>query len=278
VAAEQTGDQAERKSGSSTDTVRVLVISMLIALGVRTFVVEPFKIPSGSMIPTLLVGDYILVNKFAYGLRMPFTGQELVPVGKPQRGDVVVFRYPDGPNIDYIKRVVGLPGDTVEIKSGRLWVNGQIIDRVPEADFSYRDYPSQRRVTSLRFREISPEGREYTVLHQPLNGRMGAERRWRVPEDSYFMLGDNRDRSRDSRFWDHPFVTDELLRGKAFVVHWSWVIAAGGQPERGFLADFLHTLGRVVTFQVEKIRWDRIGRGVDGVAEPGSVDLDEDAS
>ena len=275
MAAEQTGEQAERKQGSSTDTVRVLVVSLMIALGVRTFVVEPFKIPSGSMIPTLLVGDYILVNKFAYGLRMPFTGRELVSVGKPERGDVVVFRYPDDRNVDYIKRVIGLPGDTIELKQGRLWVNGQIIDRLAEDDFTYRDYDQERRVTSLRFREVNPEGREYTILQEPLNGRLGSERRWVVPDDSYFMLGDNRDRSRDSRFWEHPFVTPDLLRGRAFVVHWSWVITSGGQPERGFVSDFLHTLGRVLTFQVEKVRWDRIGRGVDGVADPGSVDLDE---
>jgi signal peptidase I len=278
VTGEQTGEQTERKSGSSTDTVRVVIISILVALGVRTFVVEPFKIPSGSMIPTLLVGDYILVNKFAYGLRMPFTGKEIVPVGHPERGDVVVFRYPDGPNVDYIKRVIGLPGDTVEIKSGRVWVNGQIVDRLPEDNFSYRDYAdSQRRVTVLRFREINPEGREYTILQQALNPRLATERRWEVPEDSYFMLGDNRDSSRDSRFWDNPFVADELLRGKAFIVHWSWVIASGGQPDRGFLADFLHTLGRVITFQVERVRWDRIGRRVDGVAEPGDADLDDPA-
>ena len=278
MAAEQTGEQTERKSGSSTDTVRVVAISMLIALSVRTFVVEPFKIPSGSMIPTLLVGDYILVNKFAYGLRMPFSGQELVPIGKPERGDVVVFRYPDGPETDYIKRVIGLPGDTVELKSNRVWINGQVVDRVAEQDFTYRDYDAQSRATSLRFREINPEGREYTILQQQMNGRLAREQRWQVPEDSYFMLGDNRDRSRDSRFWEHPFVSDELLRGRAFVVHWSWVIASGGQPERGFVADFLHTLGRVLTFQVEKVRWDRIGRSVDGVAEPGSVDLEEGES
>jgi len=218
VAAEQTGEQAERKQGSSTDTVRVLVVSLMIALGVRTFVVEPFKIPSGSMIPTLLVGDYILVNKFAYGLRMPFTGRELVPIGKPDRGDVVVFRYPDGPNVDYIKRVIGLPGDTIEIKQGRLWVNGQIVDRLAEDDFTYRDYDQERRVTSLRFREVNPEGREYTILQEPLNGRLGSERRWVVPDDSYFMLGDNRPRSSDSREFGQ--VPARLVRGRVDLRLW----------------------------------------------------------
>ena len=133
------GEPSGRGKGAAAprkpfETLRALALAVLLALGIRAFIVEPFKIPSGSMIPTLLVGDYILVNKFAYGVREPFSGRLLVGLGEPARGDVIVFRYPDDPRIDYIKRVVGVPGDVVEIREGRLWVNGQIVDRVSEGE------------------------------------------------------------------------------------------------------------------------------------------------
>ncbi len=249
------------------ETVRALAIAVVLALGIRSFVVEPFKIPSGSMIPTLLVGDYIIVNKFAYGVREPFSGRLLIPVSKPKRGDVVVFRYPDNPRIDYIKRIVGIPGDKVEIREGRLWVNGQVVDRIPEGEFVYFDYQQRSDVVKRRYREIAADGTEYTVIQNLRPPSVSHTRQWIVPPDRYFMMGDNRDNSRDSRLWDNPFVSPEQIKGHAVRVHWSWVVGPAGGVERGFLADFLNTLWRVLTFQVEEVRWHRIGRRVGGLAD-----------
>jgi signal peptidase I len=246
------------------DTFRAFAFAIVLALGVRAFVLEPFKIPSGSMIPTLLVGDYILVNKFAYGIRLPFTGRELIPIGEPTRGDVVVFRFPDNPSLDFIKRVVGIPGDTVAIREGRLWVNDKLVDEQANGQFTYKDYSDQREETANRFIERNIEGDQYTILRRP-GAEMRTQQEWTVPADHYFMMGDNRDNSQDSTKWRNTFVSKDQLKGRAFMVHWSWVVD-GGRSEDGFVADFLHTLLKVVTFQVDEIRWSRIGRRVDGLA------------
>ena len=217
------------------------------------------------MIPTLLVGDYILVNKFAYGVRLPFTGRVILPIGEPTRGDVVVFRYPDDPSLDFIKRVVGIPGDKIELREGELWVNDQLVDDKPDGEYVYKEYANGGQVTANRFIERNIEGDEYAIL--PLPRPVSREHReWVVPADSYFMMGDNRDNSQDSTKWRNTFVSKEQLKGRAFMVHWSWVVD-GGRSEEGFIADFLHTLGKVVTFQVDEIRWGRIGRRVDGIAD-----------
>ena len=260
-------DAAETKERGRFETVKALVLAVVLALGIRSFLFEPFKIPSGSMIPTLLVGDYIVVNKFAYGVRMPITGSLLIPVGEPKRGEVVVFRYPDDPDIDYIKRVVGVPRDRVEVQRGRLFLNGQPVDRVDEGDFSYMDYQQQRQVTRERYREINADSVEYTIIHDPRSGGIGSRRHWTVPEGKYFMMGDNRDNSRDSRLWTHPFVSSDQLKGRAVFVHWSWVVASRPGQNRSFVMDFLNTLYRVATFQVEEMRWERIGHPIDGVAD-----------
>lgn len=250
----------------SIETVRAVLVAALIALTIRSFIVEPFKIPSGSMIPTLLVGDYVLVNKFAYGVRLPFTGTLLVEIGKPKRGDVMVFRYPDDPSQDFIKRVIGLPGDRIAVRQGHIWLNGQPIDRIPDGEFVYRDVTNTREIHAERFTEHSEDGVDYTIIHT----RLVANRRdgpWIVPEGRYFMMGDNRDNSQDSRLWREPFVREEQLKGRAFMIHWSWVVSYGSARNRSFLADLLHTVWRVVTFQVEKVRWDRIGRSLRGRAD-----------
>lgn len=248
------------------ETTRALVLAIALALTIRAFVIEPFKIPSGSMIPTLLVGDYLVVSKFIYGVRMPFTGSLIFPVGEVKRGDVVVFRYPDDRSTDFIKRVIGLPGDKIEVRADRLWVNEQVMDRVEEEEFSFFDYSQGRQVRAKGFREMNPEGVEYTIIHRLRMPRRGSRSQWIVPDDHYFMMGDNRDNSRDSRMWTNPFVPAEDIKGKALMIHWSWVISSGPVADRGFIADLLYTVYRVVTFQVEKVRWGRIGRGIDGVA------------
>ncbi len=251
------------------ETLRAVFWAALIALSIRSFVVEPFKIPSGSMIPTLLIGDYVLVNKFAYGVRLPFTGTLLFGERAPQRGDVMVFRFPDDPNQDYIKRLIGLPGDRIQIIDRRLWLNGKLIDRIDEGEYvSPADEPGGA-FASVRYLERNPEGAEYTVLQSSGEhpGRADLRGPWLVPEGRFFMMGDNRDNSADSRLWQNPFVSPEQIKGKAFMIHWSWVIASADQAPRSFIGDLLFTVWRVVSFQVEEIRWGRIGHRISGRAD-----------
>jgi signal peptidase I len=256
----------EERKESWLDTFRAVFWAALIALTIRSFVVEPFKIPSGSMIPTLLVGDFVLVNKFAYGLRLPITGTLIWDLDEPQRGDVIVFRYPDDPSEDFIKRIVGMPGDRVEMRDDRVWLNGQLVDRIPDGSFEYTNQ-EQLRVQTRRFTERNPEGVEYTIIRARPRDLAGRGGEWVVPEGSYFMMGDNRDNSSDSRRWKNRFVRADQIKGRAFGIHWSWVVEPGRQKSRGLILDLLNTVWRIVTFQIEEVRWDRIGRSLDGLAD-----------
>jgi signal peptidase I len=251
------------------ETLRAIFWAALIALAIRSFVVEPFKIPSGSMIPTLLVGDYVLVNKFAYGVRLPITGTLLFGESPPERGDVMVFRWPDGPSQDYIKRVIGMPGDRIQILDRRLWINGQIVDRIPDGEYTFPGDDGGRPHAVDRYLERNPDGVEYTILQAKGSSPGQADQKgpWVVPENRYFMMGDNRDNSLDSRMWRNAFVSPDQIKGKAFMIHWSWVVASAEEAPRSFIGDLLFTLWRVVTFQVEEIRWDRIGHPIDGRAD-----------
>ena len=204
---------------------------ILVVFLIRSFLVEPFKIPSGSMIPTLQVGDFILVNKFTYGVRLPVINQKVVQLNNPQRGDVMVFRYPENPTLDYIKRVVGLPGDIVEYRNKRLWINGTEQAQVADGDYNYVEaglnfVHTEKRIETLGERKhallINPE---MPTLHLGSvaefigrdSCRYDAEMlRCKVPEGQYFMMGDNRDNSRDSRYWG--FVPDNQIVGKAFLI------------------------------------------------------------
>ncbi len=254
---------ADWKSGLG----RWLLVALILSLLVRAFMIEPFRIPSGSMIPTLLVGDYLLVNKHTYGARLPLSRWLVYRADPPERGDVIVFRYPDDPAQDYIKRVIGLPGDVVRIRAGRVEINGALLDRIPEGEFLYRDYERGHPVTAERFIERTPEGVEYTIL-QDQTQRDHVEDRgpWDVPPHAYFVMGDNRDNSRDSRMWRNPFVSESEIKGRAVMLHWSWVVSSD-LAERGFWAGAIHTLYRVLTLQVEEIRWQRVGRWVAGLAD-----------
>ena len=225
--------------------IEALAFAIILALIIRTFVFQPFKIPSGSMIPNLLVGDHLLVNKFVYGTKIPFTDIEVLPLEKIKRGDVIVFTYPNNENdpskngLYYIKRVVGLPGDYIDIDGRNLIVNGQ---KVP---LEYIGTYSDERNTQ-QFDEYREDlfGEEHTVIY-----RKGKETTAKgskipvakVPEGTVFVMGDNRDNSQDSRFWG--FVPVENIAGKAFIIHWSWDFA---NPD--------------VT---NKVRWDRILSGID---------------
>jgi signal peptidase I len=170
-------------------------MALLLALFIRTFIVQAFKIPSGSMIPTLQIGDHILVNKLAYGIRVPLWGHYLVDFGKVHRGDVIVFIFPEDRSKDFIKRVIGVAGDTVEIRGKKIYINGQQIDD-PHAHFEGDDPQN-----------ILPASRDD---YGPT----------KVPANHIFVMGDNRDRSYDSRFWG--FVNLDDVRGKAFLIYWSW--------------------------------------------------------
>lgn len=197
---------------------------LAIVLVLRSFLVEPFQIPSGSMKPTLEVGDFILVNKFAYGIRLPVVDTKVIEVGDPQRGDVMVFRYPSDPNINYIKRVVGLPGDRIAYSSDkRLTVNGEQV-----AEKLVGDEPGTLGSSRL-YQEKLGEA-EHLIRKEMKRYRMEPGKEWVVPQGHYFMMGDNRDNSNDSRYWNDPRIPKDLLGmvpdrnivGKAFAVWMSW--------------------------------------------------------
>ena len=200
---------------------------ILIVFLLRSFLVEPFKIPSSSMVPTLLVGDFILVNKFTYGIRLPVANKKVMELGSPRRGDVMVFRYPEDPSLDYIKRVVGLPGDRIEYRNKRLFINGT---QVPVRQID--DYLSKERMQFSRRYLETLNGVEHEILLEEDAPAFVAPSRafahagncnynmnglaCTVPPGHYFAMGDNRDNSSDSRVWG--FVPDENIVGKAFFI------------------------------------------------------------
>lgn len=195
---------------------------ILIVLLLRSFLVEPFRIPSGSMMPTLLVGDFILVNKFTYGIRLPVLNQKVIELGEPQRGDIVVFRYPRQPEIDYIKRVIGLPGDRVAYFNKRLHING-----VAVSESSLGRYQGVGQGASMTGAERFDEdllGVKHAILNSP--GVPTVENEFIVPQGHYFVMGDNRDNSNDSRYWG--FVPEANLVGKAFFIWMNWDLENGG--------------------------------------------------
>lgn len=172
-----------------------ILIAVILALFIRTFVVQAFKIPSGSMKPTLLVGDHILVNKFIYGVKLPFSDITLIPVKDPKRGDIVVFEFPEDPEKDFIKRVIAVAGDTVQIRNKKVYINDKPMDD---------PYGTHLDPHSIRG-EARPRDNFGPVI---------------VPANSLFVMGDNRDHSYDSRFWG--FVNLPAVKGKAFIMYWSW--------------------------------------------------------
>ncbi len=195
-----------------------MTIAVCLALLIRTFLVQAFKIPSGSMIPTLTIGDHVLVNKFIYGIRSPLDNRVVIAVRAPRRGDIIVFKYPEDESKDFIKRVIGEPGDLVEVRSKRLYINGAVLDE---------SYAVHRDSTMLP-PQVQPRDNFGPVT---------------VPAEAYFVMGDNRDQSLDSRFWG--FVKSSQVKGRAFLVYWSWRGPEG--PGIG---------GEVSRW----VRWGRIGR------------------
>ncbi len=230
--AQADGTEAERQQRSHEAMREPIIVEyarsffpvILIVLLFRSFIAEPFKIPSGSMMPTLLVGDFILVNKFSYGLRLPVLGTKILPVGEPKRGDVFVFRYPNPEHdpkkvgIDYIKRVIGLPGDEITYRNKTLFVNGQEVPQTAIGPFIGSGDEGRKMAGSEIASEALP-GADHHILksNMLLAGREGT---WRVPAGHYFAMGDNRDNSEDSRYWG--FVPEENVVGRAFAIWMNW--------------------------------------------------------
>jgi signal peptidase I len=188
--------EAKEKTKSKVqEYIEAIIIAILIAVVIRTFIIQAYKIPSRSMVPTLVVGDHLLVNKFIYGIKMPFLRNTIIPITNPQRGDIVVFIYPNDRSKDFIKRVIGIGGDTIEIRNKKIFINGK---EYSDAHGIYSDsviYPGA----------LQPRDNYGPVM---------------VPQKSLFVMGDNRDESADSRFWG--FVDLKDVEGKAFIIYWSW--------------------------------------------------------
>ncbi len=193
--------QTEKRKSKIQEYAEAIIIAILIAMFIRTFIVQAFKIPSGSMKPTLQIGDHILVNKFIYGVKVPFLRNTIIPVGDPKRDDIVVFIYPQDRSKDFIKRVVGVSGDTIEIKNKKIYINGKAYND------QYGVYVDQY---------IIPGSLQPRDNFAPFT----------VPPNAVFVMGDNRDQSYDSRFWGVVDLKDVM--GKAFIIYWSWDSEAFG--------------------------------------------------
>lgn len=204
---------------------------ILIVLLLRSFLVEPFRIPSGSMTPTLLAGDFILVNKYTYGIRLPVINKKIISLGDAQRGDIVVFRFPKDPSIDYIKRVVGLPGDRIAYRDKVVYVNGEPMKQEVRGTFIGEGVGMAMTGASLRAEHLGSTVHDILVVPEK-SGRADTDEVV-VPPGHYFVMGDNRDNSNDSRFWG--FVPDENLVGRAFFIWLNW------------------------DSEDNKVRWDRLG-------------------
>lgn len=225
-------DKSQKKSGGLGETVSVIVQALILALVIRTFLFQPFSIPSGSMRPTLLEGDYLFVTKWAYGYShhsLPFSPDLFS--GRffntaPERGDVAVFKFPPNPSLDYIKRVIGLPGDRIQMREGQLFINGEGVPREQVGEINNPDITELNRPVEV-WRETLPNGVSYDTLDLTPNGIGDNTREFVVPEGHYFMMGDNRDNSTDSRF-SVGYVPEDHLVGRANIIFFS--IANSASP------------------------------------------------
>lgn len=216
---EQQAGQHKKRSFFK-EWIEPLLIALVVALFIRQFVIEAFKIPSGSMIPTLTIGDHLLVNKFVYGPRIPFTDIRIFNWKEPKRGEIIVFRYPEDESINYIKRVVGLQGDKIEIRKGKLLINDQPVAltdiSVPDGSEQSTAYPFYTK-PKLYNEQLGSIAHQMQYLRDQSNLNFGPIL---VPKESVFVMGDNRDNSKDSRVWG--FVKYEKILGRALIIYWSW--------------------------------------------------------
>lgn len=222
-----TEDAARRvaKEPVLVEYARAFFPVILIVFLLRSFIVEPFRIPSGSMLPSLHIGDFILVNKFAYGVRLPVINKKMVELAVPKRGDVLVFRFPGDESINYIKRVVGLPGDRIVYQGKKLYVNGELMEQMPAGAFVLQQGGEPRHEAVRLMENLSGVSHEILVAGRPDH----TPSEYTVPAGHYFVMGDNRDHSNDSRYWG--YVPDENLVGKAFLIWFSW---DASRPSRWF--------------------------------------------
>lgn len=224
-----TAEVSAAESSSSqpwlVEYARALFPVVLIVFVLRSFIVEPFRIPSGSMLPSLHIGDFILVNKFSYGIRLPVINQKIIPVGGPDRGDVMVFRYPKDPKLNFIKRVIGLPGDTIGYRNKKLFINGKEVPRIEDGEYNFSQL-KLRGTSASRYLETIDDSTHSILLDDGLRSR---DMEVTVPEGNYFVMGDNRDHSNDSRYW--RFVPESNVVGKAFFIWFSWKSTTGGGVE-----------------------------------------------
>ncbi len=211
--------EVNKKKSFYKEWVEPFLIAAVVALFIRQFVVEAFKIPSGSMIPTLTIGDHLLVNKFIYGPRIPFTDSRIFTWKEPKRGDIIVFKYPQDESKNFIKRVVGVPGDKIQIINGTLYINDQVVPITKigaPADKSVEEGPAYGK-PMLYEEQLGTVKHEIQYFHDQTSENFGPKI---VPEDSVFVMGDNRDNSQDSRFWG--FVKRNKILGRALIIYWSW--------------------------------------------------------
>jgi len=188
-------DIRKKKKSGLRENIEAILVAIVLALFIRTFVIQAFKIPSGSMKQTLLIGDHILVNKFIYGVKIPFLQTTIIPITNPKRGDIVVFKFPEDPSKDFIKRVIGVAGDVVEVRDKKVYVNNKLLNH----DFGIHTD------SYILPASVQPRDNFGPVI---------------VPPHSLFVMGDNRDQSYDSRFWG--FVDLKAVKGKALMIYWSW--------------------------------------------------------
>jgi signal peptidase I len=188
-------DTTTNKKGVLRENLEAILVAVVLALFIRTFIVQAFKIPSGSMKETLQIGDHILVNKFIYGVKLPFIDKTIIPIKDPKRGDIIVFKFPEDPKKDFIKRVIAVGGDTVRIRNKKVYVNGK------RAEYKQAQFTEN---------QILPGSLQPRDNYGPVT----------VPQDNLFVMGDNRDQSYDSRFWG--FVNLHAVKGEAFIIYWSW--------------------------------------------------------
>jgi signal peptidase I len=227
---------ANFKKSTLREYFESIVIAVILALFIRTFIVQAFKIPTGSMEENLLIGDHLLVNKFVFGPTATRLERSLLPVGTVKRHDVVVFKYPEEPDRDFIKRVIGLPGETVEVRDKKLYINGQALEE-PYAHFL------QPVATPSEFHEVTSF--DVRDRYGPVT----------VPVNQYFVMGDNRDNSQDSRYWG--FLPRDYIKGKALVIYWSYEAERGDYQEEG-AGTTLRGLGSVFVHFFTRTRWDRM--------------------
>lgn len=235
------GDASEAKSRSGMDVIRELLRTwgpaILAVIVIRTFIFEPYRIPSGSMVPTLLIGDHVLVSKYSYGIWVPWTKMELVDIGDPQRGDIIVFRYPRNPRLTYIKRVVGIPGDTIKVRGNRITINGVPQPVEASGSFDFVDVQCNNNPSQAYTETVG--GVSHTMLtNGGVGGRLANMNEITVPPANVFVMGDNRDHSEDSREWG--FVRYDQIKGKAHFVWFSlnscegqWGKVRGGRWFKG---------------------------------------------